>query len=440
MSIASRLRAVVNAFTRDEEVTTPYLYNGGASFTTSSPSRAQRSFSNERTIISSIYTRIAIDAAAIAFRHVQLDENGRFASEIDSPLNDCLTFEPNLDQGPRNFRQDIVMTMVDRGVAAIVPIDTTVDSETDEIVDIYSLRVGEVLKWMPHHVQVSVYNEHEKVGKRQEITLPKRTLGIVENPLYTVMNEINSTYNRLVKKLSFLDAVDEQSASGKLDMIIQLPYVIKSDARRQQAEDRRNMIEMQLKNSKYGIAYTDGTEKVIQLNRPVENNLLTQVEYLMELLYSQLGITKEVMDGTADEQAIINYYNRTIEPIVDAISEAMQRSFLGRARTKKRERIHYYRDPFKLTPMKDLAEIADKLARNEILTSNEIRGVIGFKPNTTDPKADQLINSNNIRYDSAGNQMVGPSSGPTVEDMDSIMDEVFGGLSEDIDKIVGGNG
>jgi hypothetical protein len=413
------------------------MYGGGASFTTSSPSRPQRSFSNERTIISSIYTRIAIDAAAIALRHVQLDENGRFTEEIASPLNDCLTFEPNLDQGPRNFRQDIVMTMVDRGVAAVVPIDTTIDVKTKDIVDIFSLRVGEIMKWLPHHVQVSVYNEHEKIGRRQEITLPKRTIAIVENPLYTVMNEINSTYNRLVKKLSFLDAVDEQSASGKLDMIIQLPYVIKSDARRQQAEDRRNMIEMQLKNSKYGIAYTDGTEKVIQLNRPAENNLLTQVEYLTDLLYSQLGITKEVMDGTADEAAMLNYYNRTIEPIVDAISEAMQRSFLGREKTKKRERIHYYRDPFKLTPMTTLAEIADKLTRNEILTSNEVRGIIGFKPVTTDPKADQLINSNNIRYDAAGNQMAGPPAGPTMEDMDSIMDDVFSGLSADLDKIVG---
>lgn len=393
MSVASRLRAVVNAFTRDEDVFKPYDYGGGGSYQSSSPSRPQRSFSNERTIISSIYTRIAIDAAAIALRHVQLDENGRFTEVIESPLNDCLTFEPNLDQGPRNFRQDIVMTMVDRGVAAIVPIDTTIDVQTKDIIDIFSLRVGEVMKWLPHHVQVSVYNEKEKVGRRQEITLPKRTLAIVENPLYTVMNEINSTYNRLVKKLSFLDAVDEQSASGKLDMIIQLPYVIKSDARRQQAEDRRNMIEMQLKNSKYGIAYTDGTEKVIQLNRPAENNLLTQVEYLTDLLYSQLGITKEVMDGTADEAAMLNYYNRTIEPIVDAISEAMQRSFLGREKTKKRERIHYYRDPFKLTPMTTLAEIADKLTRNEILSSNEFRGILGFKP-SSDPKADRLINSN----------------------------------------------
>lgn len=393
MSIASRLKAVVNAFSRDETVVVPYTYDGGASFASASPSRTRRSFSNERTIISSIYTRIAIDAAALVFQHVKFDQNGRFIDTIESPLNDCLTFEPNLDQGPRNFRQDIVMTMVDRGVAAIVPVDTTIDTSSGEIIDIYSLRVGEIMKWMPHHVQVSVYNENEKVGKRQEITLPKRNLAIVENPLYTVMNELNSTYNRLVKKLSFLDAVDEQSASGKLDLLIQLPYIIKSDARRQQAEDRRNMIEMQLKNSKYGIAYTDGTEKVIQLNRPAENNLLTQVEYLTDLLYSQLGITKEVMDGTAGEVAMLNYYNRTIEPIADAIVEAMQRSFLGLTKTKNLERITYFRDPFKLTPTTTLAEIADKFTRNEILTSNEFRGIINFKP-SSDPKADKLVNSN----------------------------------------------
>lgn len=428
MSIASRVRAAFNVFLGQEEPE-PYRYGGAASYTTASPSRPTRSFSNERTIISSIYSRIAIDAADVILRHVQFDDMDRFTGEITSPLNECLTFEPNMDQGPRAFRQDIVMTMLDRGVAAIVPVDSTVDEHGD-LIDIFSLRVGEVLRWEPKHVKVSLYNEAELVGKRVEITLKKRMLAIAENPLYTVMNEINSTYNRLVKKLSFLDAVDEQSASGKLDMIIQLPYVIKTDARRQQAEDRRNMIEMQLKNSKYGIAYTDGTEKVIQLNRPAENNLLKQVEYLTDLLYSQLGITKEVMDGTATEQTMLNYYNRTIWPIVDAVTESMQRSFIGRTKTKKRQRIHYFRDPFKLVPMERLAEIVDKLARNEVLSSNEIRGVIGFKPNLTDPKADRLVNSNMPDADRSA------ASVDVLSDMDRIIEDVLGGLSSDLDSML----
>lgn len=428
MPILSRLRSAVNVFLRNEDE--PAVFGGPTSYASASPSRPRRSFSNERTIIASIYTRIAIDAAAIAYRHVQFDENDRFISEIESPLNDCLNFEPNMDQGPRAFRQDIVMTMVDRGVAAIVPVDTTVD-EQGELIDIFTLRVGEITNWKPQHVVVSLYNEAPNKGIRQDITLKKRSIAIVENPLYTVMNEINSTYNRLVKKLSYLDSIDEQSASGKLDMLIQLPYTIKTETRRQQAENRRNMIEMQLKDSKYGIAYTDATEKVIQLNRPVENNLLTQVEYLTDLLYSQLGITKEVMDGTADEAAMINYYNRTIEPIVDAITEAMQRSFLGLAKTKKRERIHYFRDPFKLMPMEKLGEVADKLGRNEVLSSNEIRGIIGYKPNLTDPKADRLVNSNMPDKSPEG-------MGVSMADMDSVMNQVFDGLSSDLDKMLNG--
>ncbi len=433
MPILNRIKSAWNVFRQDESRSFSEDFELGPSITTtSSPARPRRMFSNERTIIQSIYAQISIDVADIVFRHVQFDENDRYIGDVDSPLNDCLTFEPNLDQGPRAFRQDIAMTLCDKGVAAIVPVDTTVDPQTNEIVDIFSLRIGEIVCWYPKHVRVSVYNEAK--GIREEVTVPKRIVAIIENPLYTVMNEINSTYQRLVRKLSLLDAVDEQTASGKLDLIIQLPYNLRSAARQQQAEQRRSQIEMQLKDSKYGIAYSDATEKITQLNRPVENNLLKQVEYLTDMLYNQLGITKTVMDGTADEKSMLNYQNRTIKPIVDAIKEAMQRSFLGAVKTKKRERIFYYLDPFKLVPMEQLADIADTFARNEVLSSNEIRGIIGFKPNTTDPKADQLINSNNIRYDAAGNQM---SSSPEIlSDMDSAMNDTFDSLSADLDEIL----
>jgi hypothetical protein len=283
------------------------------------------------------------------------------------------------------------MTMFDRGVAALVPVDTTQDPTTHEVIDIYTLRVGEIVQWYPEHVRLSVYNESK--GIREEITLEKRFVAIVENPLYAVMNEPNSTLQRLIRKLSFLDAVDEQSASGKLDLIIQLPYVIKTDARREQAEKRREDIEFQLKGSQYGIAYTDGTEKITQLNRPAENNLMAQIEYLVKMLYGQLGITDEVMNGTADEAAMINYSNRTVEPILSAIVEAMQRAFIGHQGTANFERIRYFKNPFKLVPVADLAEIVDKFTRNEILSSNEVRGYIGIPP-SKDPKADQLVNSN----------------------------------------------
>jgi len=306
-------------------------------------------------------------------------------------LNECLVWEPNLDQSPRAFLQDIAMTLFDKGVAAIVPVDTSRDPQTNLLYDIYSLRVGDIVTWYPKHVRVNVYNENE--GRREEVTLEKRSVAIIENPLYSVMNEPNSTLQRLIRKLGLLDAVDEQSGSGKLDLIIQLPYVIKSEARRQQAEQRREDIEFQLKGSQYGIAYTDGTEKITQLNRPAENNLLKQVEYLTNLLYSQLGLTPEVMDGTADEDAMVLYYSRTIEPILDAIVQAMQRAFLGPMGSLGDQRIKYFRDPFKLVPVKDIAEIADKFTRNEILSANEIRTSLGIKP-SSDPKADQLVNSN----------------------------------------------
>ena len=403
MAILDRVRKAWNAFAGVQDYQYQelgYSSSGTSSYSYSgiSPSRPRLRYQNERTIISSIYTRIGIDVAGVSFRHIKLDKVGRYKEDIPSNLNSCLTLEANIDQAPRAFRQDIVMTLFDKGVAALVPVDTTVDPSTNEVVDIYTLRVGEIVTWYPKHIRVSVYNE--KLGYRQEITLEKRFVAIVENPLFAVINEPNSTLQRLIRKLSFLDAVDEQSSSGKLDLIIQLPYVIKSEARRQQAEKRREDIEFQLKGSQFGIAYTDGTEKITQLNRPVENNLLKQIEYLTTMLYGQLGLTEEVMNGTADEKSMLNYYNRTVEPIIDAIIEAMQRSFIGPVGTQNLERIHYFTDPFRLVPVTQIAELADKFTRNEILTGNEIRGIIGFKP-SGDPKADELRNSNLTTADTA---------------------------------------
>lgn len=391
MPILDRVRKAWNAFVGGQVEPSKLEYSTSASYGGVSPSRTRTHIYTERSIVSSIYTRIAIDASGLQIKHTKVDDDGHYLDDFDSPLNSCLTLEPNLDQSPRAFRQDIVMTMFDRGVAALVPVDTSRNPETNEIFDIYSLRVGEVLTWYPKHVRLSVYNE--KTGKREEITLEKRYVAIVENPLFSVMNEPNSTLQRLIRKLALLDAVDEQSSSGKLDIIIQLPYVIKSEARRQQAEARREDIEFQLRGSQYGIAYIDGTEKITQLNRPAENNLLKQVEYLTALLYNQLGLTEEVMNGTAQEPAMLNYYNRTVEPIVDAIVESMQRSFLGPIKTNDKEQIQYFRDPFKLVPLSGIADIADKFTRNEILTSNELRSFIGVPP-SKDPKADELRNSN----------------------------------------------
>jgi hypothetical protein len=391
------------------------------------PFRPRRLIQNDRSIVSAIYTRISIDAASIDIRHVELDSSGRFAKDADSELNKTLTLATNLDQAPRAFRQDIYMTLFDKGVAAVIPVDTSIDPELSEVFDIYSLRVGEIVSWYPNHVKVSVYNE--KVGRRQEVVLEKRFVAVIENPLYAVMNEPNSTLQRLIRKLSLLDIVDEQASSGKLDLIIQLPYVIKSEARRQQAENRRNDIEFQLKNSKYGIAYTDGTERITQLNRPVENNLLKTVEYLTTLLYSQVGLTASIMNGTASEQEMLNYYNRTVEPVVQAVVEGLQSALLSPTRTAKNERIKFYRDPFKLVPVSSLAEISDKFTRNEILTANEVRGFMGIPP-AADPKADELVNSN----------MPQPTTqtGIPVEEMDRIMSEVLDGLSKDIDSMASG--
>lgn len=367
----------------------PTYYNIGSS-STYRPDRIRTFIRNEQSIVTSIYTRIALDVASINIRHCRVDENSRFKEYVNSGLDSCLNLEANIDQTGRAFKQDIVESMFDEGVVAIVPVDTTMDPTKTGSYDIQTMRTGKILEWYPEHVKVQLYNQ--KTGYREELILPKRIVGIIENPMYSIINEPNSTMQRLIRKLTLLDRVDETTSSGKLDMIIQLPYVIKSDCRRKEAEKRKKDIEEQLKGP-YGIAYVDGTEKIIQLNRPVENNLMKQVEYLRNELYSQLGITQEVLNGTADEQTMLNYNSRTIEPIVSAITDEMTRKFLTKTARSQSQTIMFFRDPFRLVPVNNIAEIADKLTRNEILTSNEIRGVIGFKP-SDDPKADKLINSN----------------------------------------------
>lgn len=357
----------------------------------SRPDRVRLRFTNEKSIVSSIYTRMAIDVADIVIKHVRLDELGRFESEIDSGLNQCLNVSANIDQAPRAFRQDLAMTLFDQGVAVIVPVDTTFDPNLSGSFDIQSLRIGEVVRWSPQRVRVSLYNE--ETGKREEVTVDKKFVAIVENPLHAVMNEPNSTLQRLIRKLNLLDVVDEQSSSGKLDMIIQLPYTVKSPTKRKMADDRRKDIELQLRGSQYGIAYIDGTEKITQLNRPAENQLLKQIEYLTELLYSQLGLTKKVMDGTADEAEMLNYHQRTIKPILISTVESMRRSFLTKTARSQRQSIMYFRDLFALVPMAQLAEFVDKFTRNEVASSNEMRGIIGLPP-SKEAKADKLINSN----------------------------------------------
>ena len=401
-TLGSRLRHAWNAFRARDH--TDQFKDIGASYYYR-PDRVRLSRGNERSIVTSIYNRIAIDVASIDIKHCRLDDNERFVSEIDSNLNSCLTLEANIDQTARAFRQDIVMSMFDEGCVAIVPVDTTLDPNKTNSYDILTMRTGKILEWYPQHVKVRVYNE--KTGKKEDITLPKSTVGIIENPLYSIINEPNSTMQRLIRKLSLLDITDEQTASGKLDLIIQLPYVIKTEARRQQAENRRKDIEMQLASSKYGIAYTDGTERITQLNRSVENNLLKQIESLTSTLYSQLGITQAILDGTADEKTMLNYNNRTIEPIVSAIVDEMKRKFLTKTARSQKQTILFFRDPFKLVPVNDIAEIADKFTRNEITTSNEIRQIIGLKP-SDDPKADQLINSN-IRQPGTEEMSIGES-------------------------------
>lgn len=435
MAVLERVKSAWNAF-RDQPA--PFWTSPGTSsgYYNRPDQNRYRSFFNERSIITSIYTRMSIDVSGVGFRHVAFDEQNRYKEDLSTALNDALTLEPNLDQGPRAFRQDIAMTLFDKGCAAIVPVDTTTDPTKTEIFDIHTIRVGEIVEWFPKHVKVSLYNE--ATGVRQEITLEKRYVAIVENPLYAVMNEPNGTLQRLIRKLTLLDAVDEQSSSGKLDLIIQLPYVVKSEARKKAAEERRENIQLQLKESQYGIAYTDATEKITQLNRPAENNLLGQIEYLTKMLYGQLGITEEVMNGTADEAAMLNYYNRSIDPILQAITEALQRAFIGPINTSKGERIQHFKDPFKLVPVSDLAEIADKFTRNEILTSNEIRGFMGIEP-FPDDKADQLINSNMPQPELAAPMKGEPApGGVSVEEVDAMMADVFDTLEADIAKISGG--
>lgn len=389
MELLDRLQHAWNAFQNNKDPT--YNYTDGGNSYYYRPDRVRFSGGNERSIVTSVYNRIAIDAAAIDIEHVRLDDEDRYIETIDSGLNNCFSIEANIDQSGRAFLQDIYMSMLDEGCIAIVPVDTTFNPNTTGSYDVITMRTGKIIEWKPDKVLVRVYND--RTGKKEDKWMFKKNVGIVENPLYAVINERNSTMQRLIRKLALLDAVDEESGAGKLNMIIQLPYTIKSEARRQQADKRRQDIENQLRGDKYGIAYTDATERITQLNRPLENNLLKQIEYLTSMLYSQLGLTQEVMNGTASEEAMQNYYNRTIEPIVSAVVDELKRKFLTKTARTKKQSIVYFRDPFSLVTTSKLAELADKFTRNEIMTSNEFRQVIGMKP-VDDPKADQLINSN----------------------------------------------
>lgn len=387
MSFGSRLKHAWNAFSGNAQMNYRDL---GMSYAYRAD-RPRLTRGNERSIVTSVYNRIALDVAALNIQHVRLDKNGRFLSVIEDGLNNCLTLEANVDQTARSFIQDVVISMFDEGSVAIVPVDTTTDPNVSGSYDIQTMRVGQILDWYPQHVRIRLYNE--QTGQKQDVVLPKSAVAIIENPLYAVINEPNSTMQRLIRKLNLLDVIDEQSGSGKLDLIIQLPYVIKTEARRQQAEARRKDIESQLSGTKYGIAYTDGTERITQLNRSVNNNLMSQIEYLTSMLYSQLGITQSILDGTADEKTMLNYNTRTIEPIIAAIVDEMKRKFLTKTARSQLQSISYFRDPFKLVPVNEIAEIADKFTRNEIMTSNEIRQVIGMKP-SDDPGADELRNKN----------------------------------------------
>lgn len=444
-SIISRAKRAWNAFLNNKDPTTYYRDIGmGYSYR---PDRPRFSRGNEKSIVTALYNRIALDAAAITIQHVRLDDNNRFLETIDSGLNTCLTLESNTDQTGRALIQDAIESMFDEGCVAIVPTDTSDNPNMTNSYDILSLRTAKITKWYPQHVELYVYNE--KTGSKEYVNVPKSMVAIIENPFYTVMNEPSSTLQRLIRKLNLLDSIDEQSGAGKLDLIIQLPYVVKSEARRKQAEDRRKDIEMQLSGSKYGIAYTDGTERITQLNRPVENNLMKQIEYLTSMLYSQLGITQGVLDGTADDKTMTNYYSRTIEPIVSAIVDEMKRKFLTKTARSQKQSISFFRDPFKLVPVNDMAEIADKFTRNEIVSKNEIRQVIGMKP-SDDPKADMLINSNISQSNetmaeiNGTSNMSGTAEGTatnnfTATEEDSIVEQFLTSLEAEIDKIVNEN-
>ncbi|WP_270609502.1 phage portal protein [Blautia massiliensis (ex Durand et al. 2017)] len=387
LNLSTRLAHAWNAFTSRDP--TQYIITGPGY--SSRPDRPRLSRGNEKSIATSIFNRIALDVSSVNIKHCRLDKNGRYVEDIDSGLNNCLNLEANKDQTGRAFIQDVVLSMLDEGCVALVPVETTIDPKSSNSYQIDSMRTGKITEWYPDMVRVRLYND--RTGEKEEILLPKNQVAIIENPLYAVVNEYNSTMQRLIRKLSLLDVTDEQTASGKLDLIIQLPYVIKTEARRAQVERRRKDIIDQLTGSQYGIAYTDGTEKIIQLNRSLENNLLKQVEYLTNMVYSQLGITQSVLDGTADEKTMLNYMNRTVEPIISAIVDELKRKFLTKTARSQLQSIVYFIDPFRLVPANDIAEIADKFKRNEIMTSNEIRQIVGMQP-SKDPKADKLVNSN----------------------------------------------
>lgn len=405
MSFGSRLKHAWNAFTNRDPTSKGIGPGVGYSYR---PDRPRFTRGNEKSLTTSVYNRIALDVAAIGIKHCKLDKNDRYIEDVNSGLNNCLNLEANIDQTGRSFIQDVVMSMLDEGCVAIVPVDTTFNPNDTNSYDIQTMRTAKIIEWKPTSVKVRIYND--RTGEKEELWVPKKTVAIIENPLYAVVNEPNSTMQRLVRKLNLLDIIDEQSGSGKLDLIIQLPYVIKSEARRAQAEQRRKDIEEQLSGSKYGIAYTDGTEHVTQLNRSLDNNLMKQIEYLTSMLYSQLGITQTILDGTADEKTMLNYYNRSIEPIVSAIVDELKRKFLTKTARSQGQSIAAFRDPFKLVPVNNIAEIADKFTRNEIMTSNEIRQIIGMKP-SNDPKADMLLNSN-LNH--------------TPEELDGLENELFG--------------
>lgn len=387
LNLSTRLAHAWNAFTSRDP--TQYIITGPGY--SSRPDRPRLSRGNEKSIATSIFNRIALDVSSVNIKHCRLDKNGRYVEDIDSGLNNCLNLEANKDQTGRAFIQDVVLSMLDEGCVALVPVETTIDPKSSNSYQIDSMRTGKITEWYPDTVRVRLYND--RTGEKEEVLLPKNQVAIIENPLYAVVNEYNSTMQRLIRKLSLLDVTDEQTASGKLDLIIQLPYVIKTETRRKQVERMRKDIIDQLAGSQYGIAYTDGTEKITQLNRSLENNLLKQVEYLTNMVYSQLGITQSVLDGTADEKTMLNYMNRTVEPIISAIVDELKRKFLTKTARSQLQSIVYFRDPFRLVPVNDIAEIADKFTRNEIMTSNEIRQIVGMQP-SKDPKADKLVNSN----------------------------------------------
>ena len=405
MGLVDRLQNAWNAFKNKRDPTMSHVDYGNSYYRR--PDRVVLSRGNERSIVTSIYNRLALDASAMDVQHVQLDEDGRYLATLDTGLNTCLTLEANVDQTARAFMHDAILSMLDEGVVALVPVDTTRNPTITESYDILSMRTGKILEWYPRHIKVQLYND--RTGEKEELKLPKSNVAIVENPFRSVMNEPNSTMQRLIRKLNLLDNLDEKNGSGKLDMIIQLPYLVKTELSKQRADKRRRDLEEQLQGP-YGIAYIDGTEKVTQLNRPIENNLMGQIEYLTSMLYSQLGITQAIMDGSANEETMLNYYDRTIEPIVAAIVNEMKRKFLSKTARTQGKSIMSFRNPFKLVPIKDLSEMADKMTRNEIMTSNEIRQVIGMKP-SDDPKADQLVNSNI----SQPNDKVTPTDGPDPE-------------------------